>query len=359
VAGLCIRTDDEVGAIRLLLDALWRAERAGDSRGTARIVQVLRGFAGFSVIGPTPSEAAHTPALGAAFELAEFVDDLQHEPTPTTVDLPTEALPLAAVGDRARTVLVAAEHALANDDLTWLNSHQQLIESAAAEVAESNDNVAVRLRLTVADATGDWAGLIRAARTTMGHDLKALILARHARYQALQSKFGEADDAWTEAIGDACLAKRHKDAADWLYSQRYIASRHLGILEDQWHPVARALTDLPTQPKLVTTANDSRERALAALHFDEPRVAAINLRRLLLDGIRSASFCDELDARELLGQTYCATLLNSRRGLRGSSYSRSRLRRHLPRCNRVDERPLVLGRGLRTGIRRRAGRSDP
>lgn len=307
VAALCIRTDDEVGAIRLLLDTLWRAERAGDSRGTARIVQVLRGLAGFSQIGPTPPEAAHTPTLGAAFELADFVDDLQHEPTPSMVELPTEALTLAAVGDRARAVLIAAEHALANDDIAWINSHQQLIESAAAEIEAANDAVAVRLRLTVADATGDWASLIRAARTTMGHDLKALTLARYARHQALQSKFKEADDAWAEAIGDACLAKRHRDAADWLYSQRHIASRHLGILEDQWHPVARALTDLPTQPKLVTTANDSRERALAALHFEETRVAAINLRRHLLDAVRSASFWDELEARRLLGQTYCAT----------------------------------------------------
>jgi hypothetical protein len=307
VAALSIRTGDEGAAIRLLFDALWVAERAGDSRGTGRVVQALRGLAGFSEIGPIQTEAARTPTLGAAFELADFVDDLQHEPTPTPVKLPAEAIALADAADRARTVLVAAEHALANDDLTWITSHQEQIESAAAEIAATNDDVAVRLRLTVADATGDWAGLIRIARSAMRRDLKALALARHARYQALQSEFKDADDTWTEAIGDACLAKRHKDAADWLYSQRYIASRYLGILEDQWHPVARALTDLPTQPKLVTTANDSRERALAALHFEEPRVGAINLRRQLLDGIRSASFYDELEARQLLGQAYCAT----------------------------------------------------
>jgi hypothetical protein len=307
VAALCIRTGAEGAAIRLLFDALWVAERAGDSRATSRVGHVLRGLAGFSEIGPTQTEAARTPALGAAFHLADFVDDLQHQPTPTPIELPAEAIALADPRDRARTVLVAAEHAHANDDLTWITSNQEQIESAAAEIATINDDVAVRLRLTVADATGDWANLIRTARTAMSRDLKALTLARHARYQALQSEFKEADDTWTEAIGDACLAKRHKDAADWLYSQRYIASRYRGVLEDHWHPVARALSDLPTQPKLVTTADDSRERALAALHFEELRVAAINLRRHLLDGIRSASFYDELEARRLLGQTYCAT----------------------------------------------------
>ena len=98
-----------------------------------------------------------------------------------------------------------------------------------------------------------------------------------------RADFREADEIWSEAIGEACLAHRHKDAADWLYSQRFISNRYRGILEDQWHPVARALSDLPTQPRLVTTADDCRERALAALHYEKPRVAAINLRRQLLD----------------------------------------------------------------------------
>jgi hypothetical protein len=305
VAALYIRTGDEGAAIRLLFDALWAAERAGDSRGTARVVRILRELAGFSEIGPTRMEEARTPALGAAHELAAFVDDRQHEPTPTEIELPADAIALSDADDRARTVLVAAEHALANDDLAWIISHQRQIESSAAEIEGTNADVGVRLRLTVADATGEWAPLIHTARTVMVRtDLKALTLARHARYQALQSKFTEADDVWTEAIGDACLAQRHKDAADWLYSQRFIANRYRGIVEDQWHPVARALSDLPTQPRLVTTADDCRERALAALHYEKPRVAAINLRRQLLDAIRSGSLNDEVDARRLLGQTY-------------------------------------------------------
>jgi hypothetical protein len=64
---------------------------------------------------------------------------------------------------------------------------------------------------------------------------------------------------------------------------------------------------MPTQPRLVTTADDCRERALAALHYEKARVAAINLRRYLLDAVRSGSLNDEVDARRLLGQTYCDT----------------------------------------------------
>jgi hypothetical protein len=62
----------------------------------------------------------------------------------------------------------------------------------------------------------------------------------------------------------------------------------------------------PTSPRgqELSNADDARERAFAALHYDETTVAAINLRRQLLDGIRSASFHDEREARRLLGEIY-------------------------------------------------------
>lgn len=307
VAELCVRTGEESAAIRLLFDALWAAERAGDALRASRVVRTLRELAGFGEFGPTGTQEARTPTLGAAFELADFVENHLNQPTPTRIELPAEAVALVDAGDRARTVLFAAEQALANDDFTWVTSHQEQIESAAAEVAATHEDVAVRLRLTVADATGEWAALLRAARTGMRRDHKALTLARRARFKALQADFKEADDIWSEAIGEGCLAHRHKDAADWLYSQRFISNRYRGILEDQWHPLAQALSDLPTQSRIVTTADDCRERALAALNYERPRVAAINLRRQLLDAIRSGSLNDEIDARRLLGQTYCKT----------------------------------------------------
>ena len=66
----------------------------------------------------------------------------------------------------------------------------------------------------------------------MRRDLKALTLARHARHKLLQAAPADADSEWRDAIGEACLAQRHADAADWLYSQRFVASRYRGIVED-------------------------------------------------------------------------------------------------------------------------------
>lgn len=304
VAELCVRAGEEETAIRLLMDALWAAENAGNLLRAHRVGGMLRDLAGFQAFGPTPTKAPRTPALGAAFAIADFVIDHLHAPLPTRIELPTEAIALADSVDRARTVLFAAERALGNDDLEWITANQDQFESIAKEVATTHIDVAIRLRLALADATGEWADLVQHARTGMRRDIKALTLARHARYKLLQAAPAEADREWQEAISEACLAKRHADAADWLYSQRFVASRYSGIHDDKWHPLAEALSCLHSHPKIVTSADDARERALAALHYDESRIAAINLRRQLLDGIRSAAFYDELEARRLLGEIY-------------------------------------------------------
>ncbi|ODR05156.1 hypothetical protein BHQ21_15330 [Mycobacterium sherrisii] len=307
VVALSIRTGQAETAIRPLMDALWVAESKGDSRGVDRVVRRLRDLADLPEFGPTHNKEPRTPKLGAAFEIADFVSDQMHTPVPARIEMPADATALVDSGDRARTIVYAAECALGNDDLTWILEHREQIESTATEVDVSHIELAVRLRLVVADATGEWAALVHSARTRMRRELKALILARHARHRLLQAAPADADSEWRDAIEEACLAQRHADAADWLYSQRFVASRYRGIVEDTWHPLAQALSDLPSRPRIVTNADDARERAFAALHYDEPRVAAINLRRQLLDGIRSASFHDEREARRLLGEIYCGT----------------------------------------------------
>ena len=307
VAALCVRAGEEGTAIRLLMDALWAAERTGNSLRADRAVNMLRTLAEFPDFGPTEGQVPSTPALGAAFAIADFVSDHLHAPVPSLIELPSDAIALAASVDRARAVLFAAERALGDDDLDWINTHREQIELAATEISGSDINVAVRLRITVAEATDDWSALIRSARNEMPRDLKALTLARYARHRLLQAAPDDADSAWRDAIREACLAERHADAADWLYSQRFVANRFRGIGEDTWHPLAQALSDLPSQPKIVTGALDVRERALSALHYKKERVAAINLRRQLLDSVRSASLHDELEARRLLGEHYRST----------------------------------------------------
>ncbi|MEN4450738.1 hypothetical protein [Mycobacterium sp. SM3041] len=307
IAALCVGAGEEHTAIRLLMDALWAAENADRSLHARRVVGTLRDLAGFDLFTRPGSQSPRTPALGAAFEIADFVSDHLEEVGPTKIKLPDAAMALADTVDRARVMLFAAERALGNDDLAWITTHREQIEAIASEIAHTHVDVAVRLRLAVADATGNWQNLVSSARSTMPQHLRALTLARHARHLLLQARPLEADEAWRDAIVEACQSGRNADAADWLYSQRFVSNRYLGPVEDRWHPLAQTLSDKPTQPRIVSNATDVRERALAALHYDKQRSAAISLRRQLLDGIRSASFYDEREARCLLGEMYRIT----------------------------------------------------
>lgn len=307
VAALCVVTGEEDTAVRIVMDALWAAETAGNSTRVERVLSMAKDLAGLPDFGPTRSQQPRTPALGAAVEIADLVSDSLTAPVPQPIEIPSSAVALLNSENRARTYLFAAEHALGNDDLAWAITYQDQIVSAADDVEVVNIDVAVRLRLALADATGEWTDLLSTARGGVRRHLKALIFARHARYKLLQADAVEADNGWRDAVAEACLAERHIDAADWLYSQRFVSSRFVGIAEDTWHPLAEALSDLPTKPRIVPGASDVRERALSALHYNRPRVAAINVRRQLLEAIRSASFHDEREARGLLGEIYCST----------------------------------------------------
>ena len=185
--------------------------------------------------------------------------------------------------------------------------HSQLLSDCASEVESTHEEVALRLELAIADAAGEWTELLHRARTAMRRDLGALTLARYARYTMWTGDYAEANQAWAEAINHACLAHRNEDAADWLYSQRFVMNRHALVLEDKWHPLARSLSSLPSRPRIVTSVTSSRESALASLRHDQKRGAAIYLRRYLCDAIRSGSLNDEIDARMLLGGLYAET----------------------------------------------------
>jgi hypothetical protein len=238
-------------------------------------------------------------------KIAEFVSDHLQTPVPLPIKFPSEAIALVDDEDRARTVLFAAENALGDDNLAWIVDNRQIIATVANEIAHNSPDIALRLHLASADATGEWGNLLHAASSGMSRNLKALVLARHARHKLLQAAPIEADRDWRAAVNEACLSERYIDAADWLFSQRFVANR-FGVLDDKWHPLAQALLNMPSKARIVAGADKVREHGLAALHFNSSRIAAINLRRHLLEGMRSASFFDERDARGLLGAHYLA-----------------------------------------------------
>ncbi len=208
--------------------------------------------------------------------------------------------------DTARLMLLEGESALASAHVSAL-APQPFI-AAADQVSSHDRGLAVRLRLVAADSDGNWQELLQEARTRVhGRDLSALILARYARYRALDGDFSEADANWAEAVEQACLVRRHEDAAAWLYSRRTLAMRYRVFIDDVYHPLASALNSRPDKPRLVAAGRRTRERALDALHHDKPRAAVARLRRYLTDAVVSGSWQEEHDARELLADCYASS----------------------------------------------------
>ncbi|WP_428339087.1 hypothetical protein [Mycobacterium sp.] len=327
IARLLVATGSNGDAVAVVMERLWVAERADDSMSAQIAARTLRSLAGLPEFGPVGAADRASPLLVAAARVAEFVADHLHQPVPVKLDLLTAELAQLSQGDSAQAVLFAAERALCDDDLDWLTSHLQLLADCASEVRSTHEDVALRIDLVVADVTGDWNALLHKARTTARRDLGALTLARYARFSTWRGAYIEANQVWAEAINHACLAHRHEDAADWLYSQRFVMTRHEPVFGDRWHPVARSLADLPSRPRLVTSTSTSRESALSALRQDRKRLAAMHLRRYLCDAIRSGSLNDEIDARILLGGLYAETnqpKLAARQLILGHDYEAAR-----------------------------------
>lgn len=299
------RTGKHDEAIRRIMDRLWGAERSDDYIEATSAVEALRALAREVPQGESASQP--TEALSASLKAAEFVAVHLTQPFPTVLDIPSDALPHLSPEDRSRTTLFGAERALTDGDQAWIEQKMDLILNAANQIASTEEEVSIRLRLAVADVTGTWSDLLHSARTgTIARELAALVLARHARYLVTQGVFADAEAAWSEAIEKACLSLHHEDAADWLYSQRFVVTRQ-HYAPDKWHPLAHSLSKLGSKPRITTSAKRSREGALAALQQDELRRAAIYLRRYLCDAVRSGSLNDERDARRLLGDVYAAS----------------------------------------------------
>jgi hypothetical protein len=201
----------------------------------------------------------------------------------------------------ARLLLLAGESELTRGQLPLRGEASAQVRALLTGTTGLDETLAVRLELCIADSSGDWAPLLARARTRkIARRLAALVLARHARYLADRADPEAADAEWNEAVEQGCLAKIHADAANWLYSQRMLASRYRPRIGDPYHPLASALNAEAGQPPVAGASTSARERALAELHDQKLRPAAIRLQRYLRDSAVSGSWAGEHDARRML-----------------------------------------------------------
>ncbi len=241
--------------------------------------------------------------IAEAVRVANAAINLHQEPLGARTV--TDAMDSGSATDRARLLVLAGETALADDDSSRLEELLPGLEEAIRSVPHNEELRAVRLRLLVAEVTGDWTGLLDdARRRRLEYRTSALVIARHARYLAIRQEFADADQEFDEAADRACLAERWQDAARWVLSRRWLRTRWSPFALNELLPVQTALARMGQATYIVPCDEDALDSAREALMDGRLRPAAICARRALRDAVASADWAGEARARRLLGQIF-------------------------------------------------------
>lgn len=212
--------------------------------------------------------------------------------------------------DRARLALLAGETALAAGDNAWLKRNSRRMRNLVGKLpaGAQNEVLQVRLRLLVAEGSGNWAAVLGDARgLRFGYELCALIQARNARHLACDQKFAEADASWDEASGNACLAERWTDASRWIFSRRAFRGRWRPFTADELLPVQTALSAYGPDGTVLARDEDALEYAYARMAEGKLRPATIAAQRALRDAVTLSDWEGERRARRLLADALSAS----------------------------------------------------
>ncbi|MGQ0679957.1 MAG: hypothetical protein ACT4OM_09960 [Actinomycetota bacterium] len=114
------------------------------------------------------------------------------------------------------------------------------------EARSEADGIAVRLRICVADATGDWQSLLdRALRGRRGRRQAALVHARHGRSRVWVAEPKADDKSFRLAIDQAFQAGINAEAAEALHSIWTIGGQ-FGLPDNEWFGAVKLAREVQT-----------------------------------------------------------------------------------------------------------------
>ncbi|MEU8001442.1 hypothetical protein AB0B66_09815 [Catellatospora sp. NPDC049111] len=224
----------------------------------------------------------------------------------SSIDGFLQAFDQMAPGDpfEAQAAVFLCEHAIAADHMQVVTSRiatlRAILEgNPSASTTESGTRLLhARLRMGIADATGEWQDAIRAMHRSQPPNIVAWAHARHGRYLALTGDGAGAQHEYHEAIDRAVASQMYDEAADWLYALRTVRHWYTDSIEaDDQHPRAQALRPL-AKASVLPGAPHTKELALESML--DPTAQNESLRRTQSWRWQSAvraELTDELSAR--------------------------------------------------------------
>jgi len=225
----------------------------------------------------------------------------------TTVD---ELRPGADIEIEALVLL--CELALTSDQPGLILDRAAHITEAAKRAPSASDQPSLdtRLRLCLADATGDWSNLLSDVRKRALNPWEiALVLGRHGRHLAWHNEPDLARDAFRQAIERGVLLGANDDASEWIHSTRYLDIRY-GPISDQVNEAYRRIQALNTAgsgARLYRHLTNPRERVLRYLHDEKYPAAADAGRRFLRECVVAGHWGSEFEAHAFLGNLFATT----------------------------------------------------
>lgn len=295
-----IKAGDLTAAMRLHAEIGWRDVERGSAMRVRETTRKLEELAG------------HPEAPEAARQLAEIfkaVDRWHADPFYDLEDIARVVEQLVEHDEPGadEAALWTAESALVNENLDLVRGLAKTFELVAGkrEARSEADEIAVRLRICVAEATGDWQSILdRALRGRLGRRQAALVHARYGRNRVWVAEPQAADKSYRLAIDQACQADMNAEAAAALRSIWTIGAR-FGLPENEWFgavELARAVQTAGTD--FLQSAYDRRAAGLGELADGKLPSALSDLRAHLRASVVSGRLAAEIDAHTLLAKLY-------------------------------------------------------
>jgi hypothetical protein len=209
-------------------------------------------------------------------------------------------------------VAVWLGEALAVDGTVEGVEFKSLVTQFEALAGTSTGSTSIRLRLLLAEATGEWSSLAQEVATdALSAEQAGLVLCRHGRWLALHGRAEEAISAYRQAIDHLTEADLLGDTANALRSISMIEERYIGLSDSliENFELAKLVSNEASRFRRHVNA---RNASFEALHqAREGKHGALpdacrSARRYLWEARISGSLSSEADARRLVGDVMVA-----------------------------------------------------
>jgi len=224
------------------------------------------------------------------------------------------AVDALAAGSEGETeaLLLLCELALTSEQPELILARAQRVAEVARTARSSADHpsLGTRLRLCLADATGEWTELLSDVRSrNLSPPDIALILGRRGRFLAWDSKPDGARDAFSQAIERGVLLAANSDALEWIHATRYLGIRYgplSGLVNEAYRRI-QGLDAAGSRTRLYHGLTRQREKVLRNLHDEKYPAAADAGRRFLRECVVAGHWGSEFEAHGYLGDLYAIT----------------------------------------------------